>query len=83
MKNYLFSNKITRDFADFWGSYENFKAKTKTKDEGILKTLIESLDGVMELIGVDARILNCCAPFSFSVAYCRCKLGLIWRWRRR
>ena len=30
-------NKTTQDFAEFWEIWGNFKAKTKTEDEGILK----------------------------------------------
>ena len=36
-KNSPFLNKTTQDFADFWDFCGNFKAKTKMKDEGILK----------------------------------------------
>ena len=35
--NCSFCNKTTQDFAEFWEIWVNFKAKTKTEDEGILK----------------------------------------------
>ena len=35
--NCSFCNKTTQDFAEFWEISGNFKAKTKTEDEGILK----------------------------------------------
>ena len=35
--NCSFCNKTTQDFAEFWEIWENFKAKTKTEDEGILR----------------------------------------------
>ena len=35
--NCFFCNKITQDFAEFWETWGNFKAKTKTEDEGILR----------------------------------------------
>ena len=35
--NWSFCNKTTQDFAEFWVIWENFKAKTKTEDEGILR----------------------------------------------
>ena len=36
-KNCSFCNKTTQDFAEFWEICGNFKAKTKTEDEGILR----------------------------------------------
>ena len=35
--NCSFCNKTTQDFAEFWEIWVNFKAKTKTEDEGILR----------------------------------------------
>ena len=35
--NWSFCNKTTQDFAEFWEILGNFRAKTKTEDEGILK----------------------------------------------
>ena len=35
--NCSFCNKTTKDFAELWKVCRNFKAKTKTEDEGILK----------------------------------------------
>ena len=35
--NCSFRNKTTQDFAEFWEIWVNFKAKTKTEDEGILR----------------------------------------------
>ena len=35
--NCPFCNKTTQDFAEFWEISGNFKAKTKTVDEGLLK----------------------------------------------
>ena len=35
--NCSFCNKTTQDFAEFWEIWINFKAKTKTEDEGILR----------------------------------------------
>ena len=35
--NCSFCNKTTQDFAEFWEIWVNFKAKTKTEDERILR----------------------------------------------
>ena len=35
--NCSFCNETTQDFAEFWEIWRNFKAKTKTEDEGILR----------------------------------------------
>ena len=57
--NCSFCNKTTQDFAEFWEISGNFKAKTKTEDEGILKKGKRSSSWFLSLrIGLAGREEN-------------------------
>ena len=69
--NCSFCNKTTQDFAEFWEIWVNFKAKTKTEDEGILRKGKRSSSWFFSLhIGLTERNKN--------QIFCYAKHAIVW-----